>query len=60
MVQCEFCLNYNGTTCTNPNGIKYGEAIEDSYEQISCPAYLEMGAAGALSPAFDDVFFDMF
>jgi len=60
MVQCEFCLNYNGDTCTEPGGVKYGEVIEDPYADIDCPAYLEKGAAGALSPAFDDQFFDMF
>ena len=60
MVQCEFCLNYNGDTCTDPNGVKYGDIIEDSYEDIVCPAYFEMGFAGAMTPAFDDKFFDIF
>jgi hypothetical protein len=60
MVQCEFCLHYNSFECTEPNGVKYGQDIVDPYENIDCPAYLEKGAAGALSPAVDDIFFDMF
>ena len=60
MVQCEFCLHYTGDTCTDPNGVKYGEFIGDSYEDIDCPAYFEMGFAGAMTPAFDDTFFEIF
>ena len=60
MVQCEFCLHYNGTVCTNSAGTKYGEVLEDSYEHINCPAYIDKGFAGAMTPAFDDYFFDIF
>ena len=60
MVQCEFCLNYDGVKCTHPKGVKYGKPIKDSYEEIDCQSYLEKGFAGAMSPAFDDEFFDMF
>ena len=60
MVQCEFCLNYNGNTCNDPNGVKYGEIIEDSYEDIDCPSYFEKGFAGAMTPTFDNEFFDVF
>ncbi len=60
MVQCEFCLNYNGDTCTDLNGIKYGEEIEGPMVEVDCPAYIDKGAAGVLSPAYDDYFFDMF
>ena len=60
MAQCEFCLHYDGDTCTDPNGVNYGEEIVDSYADINCPAYFEKGFAGAMTPAFDDYFFDMF
>ena len=60
MVQCEFCLNFDGVKCIDPKGTKYGKEIKDSYEEIDCPYYLEKGFAGATSPAFDDEFFDMF
>lgn len=60
MVQCEFCLNYDGAKCIDPKGTKYGKEIKDSYKEIDCPCYLEKGFAGAMSPAFDDGFFDMF
>ncbi|MGC9307468.1 MAG: hypothetical protein ACP5FL_01675 [Thermoplasmatota archaeon] len=59
MVQCEFCLHYNGVGCTNPDGVKYGKIISDSYAEINCPAYIDKGVAGAMTPAFDDIFFDM-
>jgi len=60
MVQCEFCLNFNGTHCTEPKGVKYGEKIENPYEEINCPDYFEDAFAGAMTPAFDDDFFNIF
>jgi len=45
MVQCEFCLNYNGTTCIEPRSERYGKEF-DSLEEINCPYYLEKGIAG--------------
>lgn len=53
-------LNYDGDKCTNLKGVKYGKSIEDSYEGINCPYYLEKGFAGVTTPAFDDEFFDIF
>jgi len=46
MVQCEFCLNYNGIKCLEPKGIKFNQTIEDTFEHMNCPAYLEKGLAG--------------
>jgi len=60
MVQCEFCLHYNGIGCTEPTGVKYDKVISDSYADINCPAYIDKGFAGAMSSAFDDYFFNMF
>ena len=59
MVKCEFCLNFDGIRCRNPDGVKYGMPIEDSFEEIDCPAYFEKGFAGALTPEFDDDFFNV-
>ena len=50
MVKCEFCLNFDGIKCRNPDGVKYGMPIEDSFEEIDYPAYFEKGFAGALTP----------
>jgi hypothetical protein len=60
MVQCEFCLNYDGIQCSHPDGILYRKQIDDSYREINCPAYVDKGFAGAMTPAFDDYFFDIF
>jgi hypothetical protein len=46
MVQCAFCLNYDGFSCIEPAGVCYGRAIEDETADIVCPAYLERGVAG--------------
>jgi len=46
MVKCETCLNFNGIHCLEPNGLKYGEPIMDSLEEIDCPAYLEKALGG--------------
>jgi len=46
MAQCEFCLNYNGIKCLDPNGVKYGEPIINPFEEIDRPAYLEKVLAG--------------
>lgn len=48
MVQCEFCLNYNGIECLEVRGAKFGEIIEDSLEHIECGYYLEKGVAGLM------------
>jgi len=48
MVQCEFCLNFDGTRCIEPKGVKYGKPVEDSFEEINCPYYLEKGVAGLM------------
>ena len=48
MVQCEFCLNFDGIRCIEPKGIKYGEKIENPMEEIDCPYYLEKGIAGLM------------
>lgn len=60
MVQCTFCLYFDGVACTEPSGALYGEEIDDPYMEVNCPAYLDKGVAGSLSPAFDDSFFDAF
>jgi len=39
-------LNYNGIKCLDPNGIKFNQTIEDTFEEINCSAYLEKGIAG--------------
>ena len=46
MVQCEFCLNFNGVTCIEPNSKNYGKKIENPFKEIECPYYLEKGVAG--------------
>jgi len=48
MVKCEFCLNYNGINCVEPQGVRYNESIENSFEEIDCPVYLEKGFAGLI------------
>lgn len=48
MVQCEFCLNFDGASCIEPGGVNYGELIEDSWKEIHCPCYLEKGVAGLM------------
>lgn len=48
MVKCEFCLNFNGTRCIEPRGVKYGKEIKDPFEEINCPYYLEKGIAGLM------------
>lgn len=60
MVQCEYCINYSNGRCTDPSGIMYDKKIDDPYREIDCPAYIDKGFAGAMSPDFDDEFFDMF
>ena len=52
MVQCEFCLNFDGIRCREPRGVKYGAPIEDSFEDIDCPYYLEKGVAGLMGLGF--------
>jgi len=59
MVKCEFCLNFDGIKCNHPKGVKYGKEIKDSFEEIDCPYYFEKGFAGAMTPAFDNEFFDV-
>jgi len=59
MPQCAFCLNFNGTKCTNPKGVMYGKKIDDPYEEINCPEYFEDAFALAMSPEFDDDFFNI-
>ncbi|MCD6512313.1 MAG: hypothetical protein J7K61_01750 [Thermoplasmata archaeon] len=46
MVQCAFCLNFTGITCIEPKSERYGKKIENPYEEIDCPYYLEKGIAG--------------
>lgn len=48
MVQCEFCLNFDGVRCIEPKSARYGELIENSFEEIDCPYYLEKGFAGIM------------
>ncbi len=59
MVKCEFCLYFDGVKCRNSDGVKFDKQIENSLEEINCPAYFEKGFAGALTPEFDDEFFDI-
>ncbi len=59
MPSCFFCLYFDGVACTEPSGVSYGEEIEDPMVEVDCPAFLDKAAAGVLSPAFDDMFFDM-
>ncbi len=47
MVQCEFCLNYNGITCIEPRSERYRKEFH-ALEEINCPYYLEKGIAGLL------------
>jgi len=56
MVQCEFCLNFDGVRCIERRGMNYGKPIEDSYVEIDCPYYLEKGVAGltGMAMAGDD------
>lgn len=60
MAQCEFCLNHYSIQCIGSNGVKYGKPIEDFFEGINCPCYLENGFAGAMAPAFDNEFLTCF
>ncbi|MCD6414120.1 MAG: hypothetical protein J7L23_00635 [Candidatus Diapherotrites archaeon] len=53
MVQYEFCLNFNGIRRIEPKGVKYGRPIEDSFEEINCPYYLEKGVAGLMGMNLD-------
>jgi len=48
MVQCEFCLNFDGIKCIEPKSARYGERIKNSFEEINCPYYLEKGFAGMM------------
>ena len=59
MPQCAFCLNFNGTKCTNPKGVMYGKKIEHPYKKINCPEYFEDAFAMAMTPEFDDDFFNV-
>lgn len=59
MVQCEFCLYFDGIKCRNPDGVKFRQEIKNSFEEIDCAVYFEKGFVGALTPAFDDEFFDV-
>ena len=59
MVKCAFCLNFNGTKCTNPKGVMYGKKIDDPYKEINCPEYFEDAFALAMTPEFDDEFFNV-
>ena len=54
MVQCEFCLNYNGITCIEPKSERYGKKF-DPWEEIDCPYYLEKGIAGLLGFGLDNL-----
>lgn len=56
MVQCEFCLNFNGVTCIEPKSERYGKKIENSLEEIDCPYYLEKGVAGWMGMHMDKLF----
>ena len=46
MVKCDTCLNFNGIYCLEPKGVRYGDVIADSLEEIECPCYLEKALAG--------------
>ncbi|MCD6573394.1 MAG: hypothetical protein J7K95_04815 [Thermoplasmata archaeon] len=53
MVQCEFCLNFNGKTCIEPKSERYGKEF-DPWEEIDCPYYLEKGIAGWVGMHLDE------
>lgn len=59
MVKCEFCIFYADGVCTSENGMYAGMKIEDSYDDISCRAYIDNGIAMSLIPndgIMDDIF----
>lgn len=48
MVKCETCLNFDGIHCLEPNGLKHGDPIIDSLEEINCRCYLDKTIGGLL------------
>lgn len=46
MVKCETCLNFTGINCLEPNGVRYGNTIVNSLEEIECPCYLDKAIGG--------------
>lgn len=45
MVQCKFCLNFNGEMCIKPRRKRHKKKF-DSWEEMDCPYYLEKEFAG--------------
>ena len=48
MVKCAFCVCYINGQCIEPRGVMYNKDIEDPYEEIDCPYYLDIAGAGIL------------
>ena len=48
MVKCETCLNFTGTICLEQKGVRYGDTIVNSLENIDCPCYLDKAIGGLL------------
>ena len=59
MVKCEYCINYDGTSCTCSTGKYYNKIIMNPKQNITCNCYIDKGFAGAMSPAMDAEFFNM-
>ena len=42
MALCDACIFYDGKTCRQPRGAKYGKTIKNPVEWVECEYYLEI------------------